>query len=249
MNILDTIKQSSQGGIRQLAILADPDKCDPEGLKERALLAEESGVDYFFVGGSLLTRYNMASCIQNIRNHCKLPVVLFPGSIMQVEPTADAILLLSLISGRNPEMLIGNHVLAAPLLRQSKLEIIPTAYMLIESGHCTSALYMSNTIPIPGDKTDIASCTAMAGEMLGLQLVFMDAGSGADRPISPEMIRAVRQSIGCPLIAGGGIRSAAGALDMWKAGADMVVVGNAAETRPELIREIDQARRAMNKEG
>ncbi len=246
MTLLNNILQKKQQGHKQLGILTDPDKCDPQGLRERAVMASRFGADYFLMGGSLLTKANMASCVQIIKDHCDLPVIIFPGSVLQVEPGADALLLLSLISGRNPEMLIGNHVLAAPLLRQSGLEVIPTGYMLVESGKITSVLYMSNTMPIPNDKTDIAYCTALAGEMLGMKIIFMDAGSGANHHVPIEMVRTVRQGIDLPIIVGGGIRTSEAAMDIWEAGADMVVIGNAAETHPQIIREVGQAKQAMN---
>jgi phosphoglycerol geranylgeranyltransferase len=246
MNILKHIEEKSAAGKKQLAILVDPDKCHPNGLKTLAGLAEETQTDYIFVGGSLLTHDNMDECIEILRSHTKTPVVLFPGSMLQVSNKADAILLLSLISGRNADMLIGNHVVAAPMIRNSKLEVIPTGYMLVESGKITSVLYMSNTIPIPFDKTDIAVCTAMAGEMLGLKIIFMDAGSGAIYPIPMEMIRAVKQNISTPLIVGGGIRTPEDASEIWDGGADVITVGNAAETRPEVIREIAMVKNEIN---
>lgn len=173
-----------------------------------------------------------------------VPLMLFPGNLLQISQGADAILFLSLISGRNPDLLIGNHVIAAPLLKQSGMEVMPTGYMLVDSGRPTSAHYMSNTTPIPYDKPEIAACTAMAGEMLGLQLLYMDAGSGAEKTISTEMISAVAGAVGIPLIVGGGIRSKKQAEAILKAGADIIVVGNAFESErndalmfdiPELI--------------
>lgn len=240
------IEEKTREGKKQLAILIDPDKSDGETLKEAAVIAEESGADYLFIGGSLLTRDSMRNCVEIMKRSCKLPVVIFPGNLLQVVENADAILLLSLISGRNPEMLIGNHIIAAPLIRNSGLEVIPTGYMLIESGKITSVLYMSNTLPIPFDKTDIAVCTAMAGEMLGLRTIFMDAGSGAIHNIPMEMVRAVRQELSVPLIVGGGIRTPEAALEIWDAGADVVVVGNAAETHPDIIMEMGEAKTALN---
>lgn len=246
MTLLQKIQEKTKAGKKQLAILVDPDKCTPKGLEEVAKQAQESKVDYMFVGGSLLTRDNMNDCINTLRMHSDIPVLLFPGSTLQVSGKADAILLLSLISGRNADMLIGNHVIAAPLIRNSQLEVIPTGYMLVESGKITSVLYMSNTIPIPFDKVDIGICTAMAGEMLGLQTIFMDAGSGAIYPIPSEMIRGVKQNISLPLIIGGGIRTAEDATDTWEGGADVITIGNAVETRTEIIREISQVKHKMN---
>ena len=165
-------------------------------------------MDLIFVGGSLLTNGNFATCISTIKSNCSIPVVIFPGNSMQVNKDADGILFLSLISGRNPDMLIGNQVISAPILKNSNLEILPTGYILIDSGKPTTVSYMSNTTPIPHDKKDVALCTAMAGEMLGLKLIFMDGGSGATNPISESMIQMVSEGINIPLIVGGGINSA-----------------------------------------
>jgi phosphoglycerol geranylgeranyltransferase len=246
MGIIFEIEKRTAEGQKQLAILIDPDKNNGNELIDAAAMAEEAGADYLFVGGSLLTRDNMKNSIDVLKENCKLPVLIFPGNLLQVVDNADAILLLSLISGRNPEMLIGNHIVAAPMIKNSGLEVIPTGYMLIESGKITSVLYMSNTLPIPFDKTDIAVCTAMAGEMLGLKAIFMDAGSGAIHNIPMEMVRAVRQEISVPLIVGGGIRTPEAALEIWDAGADIVVVGNAAETHPDIILEMGEAKMALN---
>jgi putative glycerol-1-phosphate prenyltransferase len=157
---------------------------------------------------------------------------------MQIEPTADAILFLSLISGRNPELLIGQHVIAAPILRNTQIQVIPTGYLLISSGRTTSVAYISNTTPIPDDKYSLAACTAMAGEMLGLQTIYMDAGSGAEKEISAKMISSVRKSINVPLIIGGGINTSQKAFNALEAGADMIVIGNALEKDPDLLTEI-----------
>jgi putative glycerol-1-phosphate prenyltransferase len=176
--------------------------------------------------------------VKHIKKNVNLPVVLFPGNAMQIEPTADAILFLSLISGRNPELLIGQHVMAAPILKNTRLEVIPTGYILINSGKTTSVAYISNTTPIPEDKYSLAACTAMAGEMLGLQVIYLDAGSGAEREISPKMIATVRRAINVPLIVGGGINSSIKAMNALEAGADMIVIGNALEKDPDMLTEI-----------
>lgn len=246
MNILNKIEEKTLLGKKQLAILVDPDKSTRSSLQEISGLACQSGVDYIFIGGSLLTRDNLSFCIEEVKGHCDLPLVLFPGSVFQVDEKADALLLLSLISGRNPDMLIGNHVVAASMIHQSGLEVIPTGYMLVESGKITSVQYMSNTMPIPFDKTDIAVSTALAGTMLGLRIIFMDAGSGALHPVPMDMVMAVKESIEVPLIVGGGIRTGETAYETWASGADIITIGNAAETHPEVILEMAEAKKELN---
>jgi len=245
-SIYHKIRTESDQKKRQLAVLIDPDKVDEEGALRIAEMVNYYRADYVFTGGSLLTSDFMATCLKILRQTVHVPVIIFPGNNMQVHPEADAILLLSLISGRNPELLIGNHVLAAPVLKKSGLEIIPTGYMLIESGKLTSVAYMSNTIPIPSDKSDIASCTAMAGEMLGMKLIYMDAGSGAAIPVPFRMISHVRSNIRVPLIVGGGIRKAEDAIKIWDAGADIIVVGNAIEHEPDFIGLLCETRDNIN---
>jgi phosphoglycerol geranylgeranyltransferase len=164
-----------------------------------------------------------------LKEHSAVPVILFPGNVLQISPRADGILLLSLISGRNPEFLIGNHVIAAPILRKTNLEIIPTGYILIENGRTTSVEYMSNTKPIPADKIDLAVATAMAGEMLGHKLIYLEAGSGARDQVNARMIREVRSQISIPLVVGGGIENGEQIRDAYRAGADIIVVGSAIE--------------------
>jgi len=215
------------------AVLIDPDDMQPDRMLQLIGLAEMAKVSYFFVGGSLVQNTYISELVPFIKSHTGIPVVLFPASLHQVVPEADAILFLSLISGRNAELLIGKQVEAAPIIRQSRLEVLPTGYMLIDCGQPTTASYMSNTLPIPYDKPAIAACTAMAGEMLGLKFIYLDGGSGAKKPVSPEMVRAVRQHTQVPIIVGGGIRSARQATEIWAAGADVVVIGNAIEHDPE----------------
>jgi putative glycerol-1-phosphate prenyltransferase len=157
------------------------------------------------------------------------------------------LLFLSLISGRNPELLIGQHVVAAPILKNTRLEVIPTGYMLINSGRITSVAYISNTMPIPDDKYSLAASTALAGQMLGLQTIYIDAGSGAEKEISPRMIASVRKSVTVPLIVGGGINSARKAIAALEAGADMIVIGNALEKYPDLLTEVSERVYAWNK--
>ena len=241
MNIYSSLQKSIVSGKKHFAVLIDPDKYNLAALKRVVKIATKSGADYFFFGGSLLTKDNQDQFILTIRELSKIPVILFPGNSLQLNAHADGILLLSLISGRNPDMLIGRHVISAPFLKSSGLEILPTGYMLIESGRMTTVTYMSNTTPIPSNKDEIAVCTAMAGEMLGLKLIYMDAGSGAEHPVPGSMIRKVKAAVKAPLIIGGGITTPELAKKAWDSGADVVVIGNAIETNPELIKEISKA--------
>jgi len=224
--------------------LLDPDKVGQDAFEELLIRCVEHQVDFFFVGGSLITNFALSEVIASIRAYTPIPVILFPGNSLHIEPSADAILLLSLISGRNPEFLIGQHVIAAPLLKQSGLEILPTGYLLVDSGAQTTVSYISNTMPLPHDKPSVAACTALAGEMLGLKLMFLDAGSGARRPVSPEMIAAVRATVDTPIIVGGGINSAEKAEAALQAGADVIVVGNGIEANPDLLPEIAEVFRS-----
>ncbi len=239
MRILDSLKERHRIGKKSIAVLVDPDKADdPSRLNHLINLASENCIDFFFVGGSLITTTNLSEVVNQIKEQVSIPVVLFPGNSMQLDPGADAILFLSLISGRNPDLLIGQHVIAAPILKNNKIEVMPTGYMLINSGKVTSVAYISNTTPIPEDKYSLAACTALAGEMLGLQLIYLDAGSGAEREINAKMISAVRKAVNTPLIIGGGINTSAKAIAALEAGADMIVIGNALEKNPDILIEI-----------
>ncbi len=240
-SILHKIYQAKAENRRQLAVLIDPDTPDDTLLGKIVEQVNQSGADLIFLGGSLLVKDALDDCIRRIKSMTDTPVILFPGSVLQISPEADAILFLSLISGRNPELLIGSHVISAPYIRQAKLETLPTGYMLIDSGKPTTASYMSGSLPIPYDKDDVAACTAMAGEMLGQKLIYMDGGSGAEKAVSTEMIAKVRQSVQVPIIIGGGIKSGDCARKMCEAGADIIVVGNASESNPGILREIAEA--------
>jgi putative glycerol-1-phosphate prenyltransferase len=241
MNIYNYILESKKKGKKLFSILIDPDKQDKNALLNIIEKATTAKADFFFVGGSLLTHDSLDSCLATLKENSDIPVILFPGNTMQVNDKADGILFLSLISGRNAEMLIGKQVITAPILKQSSLEVLPTGYMLIDSGKPTTVSYMSNTTPIPNDKNAVAACTAMAGEMLGLKLIFMDGGSGAKNPITEKMITTVKKSVDCPIIIGGGISSGEKAIANCKAGADIIVVGNAIEKEVNLIAEIADA--------
>lgn len=246
-NIYNHISEAKTAGHKAFAVLIDPDKLDEKTLQSTIELAVNAQVDYFFVGGSLVVTDTLDKVVSTIKEKSSIPVVLFPGSPDQITPKADALLYLSLISGRNPELLIGQHVISAPFVRQSGLEIMPVGYMLVDGGTPTTVSYISNTNPIPSNKNDIASCTAMAGEMLGLKLIYMDAGSGASRAIPTAMIQQVAKYIQIPLIVGGGITSAEKAKENCLAGADIIVVGNAVEKDPALITEMAAAIHSLNK--
>ncbi len=239
--VYQSLLEKKQKGKKSFAVLVDPDKVNDDDMGALVELAVEAKVDYFLVGGSLVISNYLDECVQYIKRSCNIPVILFPGSPSQVSKYADALLYLSLISGRNPELLIGQHVVSAPVVKQSGLEIMPTGYMVIDGGAPTTVSYISNAAPLPSDKNEIAMCTAMAGEMLGMKLIYMDAGSGAKRSISTGMIEKVASCIDVPLIIGGGIKDAEKAYLNCKAGADVIVVGNAIEKDSSLIKEIAAA--------
>ena len=241
MSIYQHITSSKKNNSKLFAILIDPDKQDNNQLTEIIKKANDAKVDLFFVGGSLLIDDRLDQCIKTIKANSKIPLLLFPGNAMQVSNKADGILFLSLISGRNPHMLIGQQVISAPILKKTALEIISTGYMLVDSGEATAVSYMSNTTPIPHSKDNIAAATAIAGEMLGLKILFLDGGSGAKKAISTKMIKAVSNQINIPLITGGGITTATKAIENCEAGADIIVVGNAIEKENGLISQIAEA--------
>ncbi|GAB3540075.1 phosphoglycerol geranylgeranyltransferase [Spirosoma fluminis] len=226
--------------------MLDPDKVEQDVLINMLNRTAAYPIDFFLVGGSLVTDYSHKEVIATIRQHSSTPIILFPGNPLHIESSADAIFLLSLISGRNPEFLIGQHVIAAPLLKKSGLEILPTGYMVVDSGTQTTVSYVSGTMPLPHDKPSVAACTAMAGEMLGLQLMYLDAGSGARWPVAPEMIAAVRAVVDTPIIVGGGINSGEKAYQALRAGADLIVVGNGIEQNPDLLPELSTVVREFN---
>jgi putative glycerol-1-phosphate prenyltransferase len=242
-NSLSELKTSCK---KAFAVLVDPDKTDISQIAQIANLCNEANVDYLFFGGSLMLSNHLDSCIQTFKSLSKIPVILFPGSPSQVSNEADALFYLSLISGRNPELLIGAHVVSAPKIKASNLEVISTGYMLVDGGAPTTVSYMSNSLPIPHDKDDIAICTALAGEFLGKHVLYMDAGSGAKNPISENMIKKVSTQISIPLIIGGGISTAEKAIANCQAGADVIVVGNAIEKDIHLIKEIADAIHSIN---
>src|SRR5213075_957806 len=211
--IYQSLQLRKKEGKKSFAVLIDPDKVNTSMLDELIDLSLAGKVDYFLV----------------------------PGSPNQVSKYADALLYLSLISGRNAELLIGQHVVSAPFVKMSGLEIMPTGYMVVDGGAPTTVSYISNASPIPSDKNEIAMCTAMAGEMLGMKLIYMDSGSGAKRPITESMIESVAKNISIPLIIGGGIVEPEKAYHNCKSGADVIIVGNAIEKDSSLIKEMSAA--------
>ncbi len=236
-----TVYSQLDTGRARLAVLIDPDNQTPDSLRDMTDRINSARVDMVLVGGSLLLEDRFEETIRLLKKETAAPVVIFPGNNYQVSRSADAILLLSLISGRNPEYLIGQHVVAAPHIRESGLEVIPTGYMLIDGGRVSTTSYMTQTVPIPHDKADIAVATAMAGELLGLRAIYMEAGSGARQSIPAEMLTAVRKAISIPIITGGGIRTPEQAEALAQAGSNLIVVGNVLEKQPELLLEISLA--------
>lgn len=209
-------------------VLIDPEQCEVDKCTKLAVEIEQAGADAILLGGSFLTN-DLHPIAKAFKQETELPIVLFPGDSMHLTPYADAILYISLISGRNPNYLIGEQVKAAPWIQRYALKPIPTGYMLIDGGNRTAVEFMSGTAPIPRDKPDIASPHALAAEYLGMQMIYLEAGSGAAHPVPDEMISAVKNQISIPLIVGGGIRTPKIAAEKVKAGADFIVTGNVLE--------------------
>lgn len=230
---------------KSIALLLDPDKAKGESLYRILKIASENGTDYILAGGSI-TFSRIDLLIRSIKEKCKIPVILFPGNLLQLSYDADAIFLLSLISGRNPELLIGNHVLAAPYLKDVKDKLISVGYILINCGTKTSVEYMSQTEAIPSDKTDIVVATALAGEMIGMKMIYLEAGSGAANPVPVQVIKAVRENISVPLAVGGGLRNKRELEETFKAGADLIILGNGCEQNPQLLVDACRIRDTFN---
>ena len=233
------IQQINQGK-KIFALLIDPDHHNDQSLIKTTKLAHNSKVDLILVGGSILHN-SIEHSVEIIKKTTNIPVILFPGNILQITDKADGIMLLSLISGRNPDLLIGNHVIAASSLKNSDLEILPTGYMLVDGGKITSVEYMSNTKPIPSDKADIAISTAMAGEMLGLKYIYLEAGSGATKKTSTQIIEGVKNNISIPLIVGGGLKNTSDIRQAIDAGADIIVIGSSVEENPSILPDLVNA--------
>lgn len=223
---LQSIIQSKRAGY---FVLVDPDKILEEHISSFAEKAEQSGVDAFLVGGSLIVDDSFERCIELLKKYSTLPVIIFPGNVQQISRNADAILFISLISGRNPQYLIGDHVIAAPTIKKIGLETISTAYMLVESGQTTSVEFISSTQPLPRTKPDIAVAHALAAEFLGFKMLYLEAGSGAQNSVPEEIIGAVKKYSSVPLIVGGGITTPEIARRKVLAGANFIVTGNVLE--------------------
>ena len=238
MTLLERFRLLRRSGRKALAVLIDPEK-NITSDHIRALLGNSGAeaIDCLLVGGSTATPETYISTIRLIRRQSDIPVVLFPAHPAHLCDGADAVLLLSLISGRNPDLLIGHHIDAARRLQDSRMELLPTGYILVGDDEDTAVARVSGCRPIPVLEKELAASTALAGEMLGLQLIYLEAGSGANRPVNPEIIRSVRKLTSVPILAGGGIRTAAAAQAAWESGADIVVIGNALEQDPGRIEE------------
>lgn len=245
MNIKQQLQQLKKEGKKAFAVLIDPDDIQPEKIVELAKRCNAAQVDLVLFGGSLMLSDHMELCINAFKSVSAIPVILFPGSPAQVCKAADALLFLSLVSGRNAELLIGQQVVSAPIVKASGLEVLSTGYILVDGGVPTTVSYMSHSAPVPRNKPDIALCTAWAAELMGQSIIYMDAGSGAQYPISTEMIRKVSSNIEIPLIIGGGIKDVQGVRDAFEAGAQVVVVGNAIEKDFSLVEEMSAVAKAL----
>jgi phosphoglycerol geranylgeranyltransferase len=221
---------------KSIGLLLDPDKSRGDLLINLLKIAEECHADFILTGGSL-TFNSIDDLIDEVKMHCSIPVILFPGNLLQLSHKADKIMLLSLISGRNPELLIGNHVTAAPYLKAVRNKLVSVGYILISCGSKTSVEYISQTEAIPSDKPEITVATALAGEMLGLGMIYLEAGSGAEKPVPANIVRAVRENILIPIIVGGGIKNRTEIEEIFEAGADAIILGNGCEKNPELLRD------------
>ncbi len=232
--------KKERGGV--FALLLDPDRSSETSILALAEGAADVGVDIILVGSSLTVRGNFHAMVKQIKNSTKLPVIIFPGAHSQISPHADAILFTSLLSGRNPQYLIDEQVKGAPIIKSFGIEPIATAYLLIESGRYSSVQYMSGSLPIPSEKADIACAHALAAQYMGMQMVFLEAGSGAERSVPESMIESVAGYIDIPLIVGGGIRTPDDVMHKISAGASVVVVGDHFEkSGGNMIREFTAA--------
>ena len=233
LSIYDRLLEIGEENRAGFIVLIDPDEISLDKIPSFASRCAERGVDAFFIGGSLLHSTELEQLLEQIKAVVDLPVIGFPGSLSQLSPGLDAVLYLSIVSGRNPEHLIGQHVYAAPLIQRLEVEPISTGYMLVESGRPTTAQYMSNSEPLPRHKPEIAAATALAAEMMGMKLLYADGGSGADKTVPEPMIKAIDEACSIPLLVGGGISTPAEVERKVEAGASFIVIGHAIEQRPD----------------
>jgi phosphoglycerol geranylgeranyltransferase len=221
---------------KSIALLLDPDKANGDSLSSILKVTDECKPDFIMAGGSL-TFNSIDDLITKVQESTSVPVILFPGNLLQLTLKADIVFLLSLISGRNPELLIGNHVTAAPFLKGIKEKLISVGYILISCGNRTSVEYISQTEAIPSDKPEIVVATALAGEMLGMKLIYLEAGSGAEKPVPINIVRSVRENVSIPIAVGGGIKSKEEVEELFNSGADLIILGNGVEKNPELLKD------------
>lgn len=240
------MEASNFPGERSIALLLDPDKSKDKNLARILKVANSCKPDFIMAGGSL-TFNDIDYLIDSIKAKTGIPVVLFPGNLLQLSRKPDIILLLSLISGRNPELLIGNHVIAAPFLKNQRDKLVSTGYILVSCGSKTSVEYISQTEAIPADKTDLVVATAIAGEMLGMDIIYLEAGSGAAKHVPLKTIEAVRENISVPLAVGGGIRTKNEVEDIFRSGANLIILGNGCEKNPDLLTEACKIRDKIRK--
>jgi putative glycerol-1-phosphate prenyltransferase len=234
-SIYKSIKEAKQKGQKLLAVLIDPEKTSVGDVLWLSEKIKKAPVTHILVGGSTFSGHHLGDLVLQLKAHTQLPVLLFPGHFTQITGSADGILFLSLTSGRNPDYLIEHQIKAAAILQKTQLEIIPTSYILIESGVQTAVERVSETIPIDRNNSDLAAQIALAGQYLGHGLIYLEAGSGALHPVPTDMIQQVSQTVSIPVIVGGGIRSFQGIQNAHQAGADLVVIGTAFEENPHFF--------------
>ena len=243
MKIIEQIRNSKKNNKKIISILIDPDKTTEDKLTSTIKLCNSNKIDLIFFGGSLINSTTSEHYLRLIKKNSKIPIILFPGTNTKISNGADGFLLLSLISGRNPNFLIGKHVEEAFKLKKSSLEIIPTGYILVGNEKNTAVSYISNTTPIPSEQHDIGAATAIAGELLGFQLIYLEAGSGSNNCVNENMILNVSKNIDCPLIVGGGLNTIEKIELAFKNGADIVVIGNAVEKNQNILNQIGKIKK------
>ena len=241
MSVFDKLTKAVKDKGAGFIILIDPDRKNDKKLETLVENANRSGVDAIFVGGSLMMDGGYHDRVARIKDVAKIPVIFFPGGVGQINEYYDAMLFMSVISGRNPHYLIGEQVIAAPIVKDLALEAIPTGYMLLDGGSATTVEFMSGSLPIPLDRPDIAVAHALAGQYLGMKLLYLEAGSGAKYPVPIEIIKQVASETNVSLIVGGGIRTPKAAAERVKAGASFIVAGTAIEKSSELMAEFSAA--------